>query len=156
MQMEEPEIDENKAPERILRESTPEEGVAMSRYIDLRSKAHNQLLSDLERTEFTQNLTGLVNLLHDRANIEPEFCEDLLVKIKVLEEHYLEIKKVAKIVKQLERESRGGFLVPHLYEKATDAAVFAISSGVLFSALEPLRKIVNEYLIMVKLNKLGR
>lgn len=141
-----------KPPERILKESTPEEGEVISRYLDLRIQAYNSLLTNEERTEFAQNLIDLVKLLNARAKMDPEFCEEMLANIKILEDHYNEIREAERAAKQLERESRGGILVPHLYENVVAVANIAIAKGVPASSLLPYEKIMKEYLLSARLH----
>lgn len=136
--------------ERKERDSTPQEGDAMNRYIDLRIGAHDALMSDEERKDFAQRLIDLVKILNEGKGIDPEFSRDLLLQVRVVEKDYLLIKHAAEAVKQLERESRGDVLVPHVYRNAVDLINTALKSGVPASALKPFERPIQEYLHRVR------
>jgi len=127
-------------------ESTAQESAVMDRYIDLRAKAYDALMSDEERKEFAQDLIDLVRTLNEGKEIDSEVREDLLKNVHAIEMNYLDLKQAAETVKRLERESRGGILVPHLYQKSIGLIQTALGNGVPEGALDPLKRIIEEYL----------
>ena len=139
-----------KVKEKKERDSSPQESDAMSRYLDLRSAAYNPLMSAEERMEFAQNLIDLVKTLNKDKGISTEFREDILAQIKRIEEGHTNIKRVAEAVSRLERESRGGVQVPHLYTHVVELIKKTLHSGVPETALEPFRVPIQEYLREVR------
>lgn len=127
-------------------ESTVQESAVMDQYVDLRAKAYDAFMPAEERKEFAQDLIDLVRILNEGAGIDPEVREDLLQQVYTLEMRYLDLKQAAETVRRLERESRGGILVPHLYQKSVSSIQTALGNGVPEGALDPLKKIVEEYL----------
>lgn len=139
----------NGVPKKVERkeaDSTPQESDAILRYADLRAAAYNPLMSKEDRRDFAQNLIDLVKTLNEGRGLGSEFREDLLKQIQIIEKGYISIKKVAETVKQLERESRGGVRVPHIYSHAIDCIKEAIENGVPNTALEPSQKTIQKYL----------
>lgn len=131
-------------------DSSPQESDAMSRYLDLKAAAYNPLMSKEERRDFAQNLIDTVKLLNEGDKIEPAVREDLLRQIQTLERDYLLLQKIGEAVKQLERESRGGIQVPHLYNEVAGLIVNALEGGMPEQALEPFRKSILGYLREVR------
>jgi len=136
--------------EKKEKDSTAEEGAVMERYIDLRSRAYEPLMSSEERRAFSQDLIDLVRALNEGKNLEPEVREELLRQVQVVEQDYLSIKNATEVVQQLERESRGDILVPHLYDKSIGLILAARDRGVPDRSLEPLRDIIEGYLDRVR------
>lgn len=136
--------------ERKEMDSTPQETDVMKRYIDLQANAYDAFMSDEERKDFAQNLIDVVKLLNEGKGMSSAFCEDLLNQVQGIEEGYLRLQRASEAVKQLERESRGDVLVPHLYEKAVKFLQSASNAGVPVRALQPLEKIIREYLVRVR------
>lgn len=132
--------------ERKERDSSPQESDAMSRYLDLRAAAYNPLMSAEERMDFAQNLIDIVKTLNKGNGISADFREDILAQVKRIEEGHTNIKRVAEAVKRLERESRGGTQVPHLYAHVVELIKKSLQSGVPETALEPFKKPIQEYL----------
>lgn len=132
--------------ERKEANSTSQESDAILRYADLRAVAYNPFISKEERKDFAQNLIALVKTLNEGRGLGSEFREDLLKQIQTIEMGYISVKKVADAVKQLERESRGGVRVPHIYSHAIDCIKDAIENGVPNTALEPSQKTIQKYL----------
>lgn len=122
----------------------------MERYVDLRAHAYEPLMSSEERQAFSQELIDLVRTLNESKNVDPADREELLRQVRKVEEDYLSIRNVTDVVKQLERESRGDILVPHLYEKSIELILAARDRGVPDRALEPLRDIIVDYLDRVR------
>ena len=131
-------------------DSTAEESEVLTRYLDLKASAYNAQMSADERKEFAQNLIDLVKTLNEGRGIDSVVREDLLKQIHAIEIGYTKLKDAAEAVKQLERQSRGGVLVPHVYEKAVGLVKAASDSGVSERSLEPLHKTIVEYLRMVR------
>lgn len=127
-------------------ESTAQESAVMDRYLDLRAKVYDALMPAEERREFAQDLIDLVRILNEGKGIDSEVREDLLQQVHAMEMNYLDLKQAAETVKRLEQESRGGILVPHLYQKSVSSIQTALGNGVPEGALDPLKKIVEEYL----------
>lgn len=139
-----------KRTERREMDSSPQESDAMSRYLDLKAAAYNPLMNKDERQEFAQNLIDLVKLLNEGDKIEPAVREDLLKQVQTIERDYILLQKIGEAVKQLERESRGGIQVPHLYNKVAGLIVKALEGGMPEQALEPFRKSILGYLREVR------
>lgn len=143
-------IESGKKAEKKERDSTAQESDAMLRYIDLKAAAYNPHMSGEDRKNFAQNLIDLVKILTEGEGISSVTREDLLRQIKRIEDGYTSIKRVAEAVKRLERESRGGIQVPHLYSHTVDLIQAAIVSGVPDASLEPFKKTIQDYLYRVQ------
>jgi len=135
---------------KAVQESTPQESGVFERYVDLRMNAYDALMSDEERKNFAQELIDVVRILNEGTGIDSAVREDLLQQIHRIEQDYLRIKKAAETVKELENESRDGYLVPHVYEKAVKLIREALDAGVPNSSLEPLKDTVEAYLYRVQ------
>lgn len=131
-------------------ESTPQESDVMSRYIDLRARTYDVLMSDDERKNFSQDLIDTVKILNQGTDIDPEVRGDLLKQIKVLEEDYMRIKLAVDAVKRLKHESRGGVQVPHTYKKAVSLINEAIRQGVPDNTFDPFQEAIRDYLRMTQ------
>ncbi|TSC54995.1 MAG: hypothetical protein LiPW30_461 [Parcubacteria group bacterium LiPW_30] len=147
MSLEETPIEKNK---HEVMESTEEESDVIERYVDIRAEVFRVDMTREERSDFAQKIIDVVKSLNESKNIDSSFREEILQQIKAVEEQYLAFRKAVELVKQLERESRGGILVPNLYEQAVEAGKKAIEAGVPADNLNSLREILNEYLATVR------
>lgn len=138
------------AERKAVQESTPQESGVFERYVDLRLSAYDALMSDEERKNFEQELTDVVRILNKGTGIDSVVRENLLRKIHTIEQDYLRIKKIVEVVKELERESRGNILVPHLYRKSVSLIKAALDNGVPHNTLEPFQEIIEDYLHRVQ------
>lgn len=138
------------AERKAVQESTPQESGVFERYVDLRLSAYDALMSAEERKNFEQELIDVVRILNEGTGIDPTVREDLLQQIHTIEQDYIHIKKAADAVKELEKESRGEYLVPHLYENSIKLIREALDTGVPNSSLEPLKDVVQDYLQRVQ------
>lgn len=143
-------FESEKKAEKKEMDSTSQEANVMLRYVDLRANAYNALMNSEEQKDFAQNLIDLVKTLNAGVGISSDFREDLLGQIRRIEEGHLRLQKAVEAVKQLERESRAGILVPHLYDQAVTLVKTAMESGVPDRSLEPLHKSIREYLYKVR------
>jgi len=112
--------------------------------------AYDALMSDEERKNFAQELIDVVRILNEGRGIDSAVREDLLQQIHTIEQDYLRIKKATEAVKELENESRDGYLVPHVYEKSVKLIREALDAGVPNSSLEPLKDTIQDYLRRVE------
>jgi vacuolar-type H+-ATPase subunit I/STV1 len=147
MPLEETPIEKNK---HEVMESTEEESDVIERYVDIKAEVFRVDMTKEERSDFAQKIIDVVKILNESKNIDSSFREEMLQQIKVVEEQYLAFRKVVELVKQLERESRGGILVPNLYEQAVVAGKKAIEAGVPADNLNSLRETLNKYLATVR------
>ncbi len=147
MPLEETPIEKNK---HEVMESTEEESDVIELYVDIKAEVFRVDMTKEERSDFAQKIIDVVKILNESKNIDSSFREEILQQIKAVEEQYLAFRKAVELVKQLERESRGGILVPNLYEKAVEAGKKAIETGVPPENLNSLRETLNEYLVTAR------
>lgn len=133
-----------------VQESAPQESGVLERYVDLRLKAYDALMSAEERKDFAQELIDVVRILNEGRGIDSAVRDDLLKQIHKVEQDYLRIKKAAETVKELERANHEGFLVPDIYKESVSLIREALDAGVPNSSLEPLKDTVEAYLRRVQ------
>lgn len=110
-------FEKRKEGEKKEMESTPQESEVMNRYVDLRAEAYTASTRG-EREAFEREFGDLINILNTGEGISPDFREEMRKQVHSIGEGYLTIKNATEAVERLKHESRGGVLVPHLYDRA--------------------------------------
>ncbi len=129
---------------------TPQLEEFMNRYIDLNTNAFDPQASDEDRTAIAVEINELRSILERCIGLSPEFAKEMIPQLKRIEEGFFCLKKLHLAVRNLERESVGGVMVPHLLQNTIRLLEEARSAGVKDSVLEYLAPQIRNYATMVK------
>lgn len=127
---------------------TPQLEDFMNRYIDLNTNAFDPRASDEDRIATAVEINELRSILERSIGISPEFAKDMIPQLKRIEAGFFSLKKLQLAVRNLERESVGGVMVPHLLLNTIRLLEEARSAGVKDSVLEYFAPQIRNYASM--------
>ncbi len=84
------------------------------------------------------------------SEVSSGFKVEMLPQIERIKTDFEYSGKLQRAARQLERESRGGVLAPHVYEEVVALCKESVEKGVPASIVEPTRMVITEYLLKVR------
>ncbi len=132
-----------------------ETGEFIDRYLDINIKAFDPRASDEERSAVATEILDLHRMLEDSTGLLPDFVRDMRAQLKRIETGFVYVKKLEHAARTLERESRGGILVPHAYRNTVELFQEALANGVNESVIDYFKPYINEYLSRVRAREQG-